>query len=202
MALITFVIGGVYGIAHGAMELGKSMADSRVHETRVTNFVTAWREYLETLPPQARITVGEKPSRKFGRGSLLIENGSVPFAWTPGVKLAPAVEFKIERSTKNRNELELHVLHLYLNERAKAADDYKVIASLPLLEGLRSFRWEFYDAVEEEWITLWEDKPTPPLFLKLQFGFMREPQDYEYVFWISGGNHINEVRPGQGGASI
>ena len=197
MALITFVIGGVYGIANGAMELGKSMSDSRIHETRVTNFVTAWREYLETLPPETRITVGEKPSRKFGRGSLLIENGTVPFAWTPVVRLSPAVEFKVVRSETDRNALDLHVVHLYRNERPKSADDYKVIADLPLLEGLSSFTWEFFDAKEEEWVTLWEDKPAPPLFLKLKFGFVREPREYEYVFWISGGNRVTEAAPGQ-----
>lgn len=197
MALITVVIGGVYGIANGAMELGKSMADSRIHETRITNFVSAWREYLETLPPETKITVGEKPSRKFGRGSLLIENGSVPFAWTQAVRLSPAVEFKLVRSQTDRNSMELHVIHLYRNEKPKSADDYKVIAEMPLLEGLRDFRWDFYDPKEEEWVTLWEDKPTPPLYLRLKFGFTKEPRDYEYVFWISGGNHINEAAPGQ-----
>jgi prepilin-type N-terminal cleavage/methylation domain-containing protein len=193
MALMTFVVGGVYGIAHGAMELGKSMSDSRIHETRVTNFVTAWREYLETLPPGAKLTVGEKPSRKFGRGSLLIENGTVPFAWTQRVRLSPAVEFKLMRSGEKRDEMELHVIHLYRKERPQSADDYKVIADLALLEGLRTFRWEFYDAQEEEWVTLWEDKATPPLFMRLHFGFAREPRDYEYVFWFGGGNQVNET---------
>ena len=133
MALMTFVIGGVYGIANGAMELGRSMSENRIHETRITNFVTAWREYLENLPPETRITVGEKPSRKFGKGSLLVENGSVPFAWTQNVRLAEAVEFKLERSLSNRNAMTLHVLHLKEKKRATSADDYEVLADLPLL---------------------------------------------------------------------
>jgi prepilin-type N-terminal cleavage/methylation domain-containing protein len=196
MALMTFVIGGVYGIANGAMELGKSMSDNRVHETRITNFVTAWRDYLENLPPETRITVGEKPSRKFGRGSLLIENGTVPFAWTPMVRLAPAVEFKLERSATNRNAMNLHVLHLETKERATAGDEYEVLADLPLLENLRRFEWEFYDVEEDDWVTLWEDRPTPPLYLRLKFGFITEARDYSYVFWISGGNRVNETPSG------
>lgn len=196
MALMTFVIGGVYGIANGAMELGRSMSENRVHETRITNFVTAWRDYLENLPPETRITVGEKPSRKFGRGSLLIENGTVPFAWTQAVRLSPAVEFKLERSQSNRNALDLHVMHLQRKERPTGPDDYYVLADLPLLEGLRRFEWEFYDAQEKEWVTLWEDRPSPPLYLRLTFGFITEPRDYSYVFWISGGNQVNETPGG------
>jgi hypothetical protein len=196
MALMMFVVGGVYGIANGAMELGKSMSDNRIHETRITNFVSSWRDYLENLPPGAKLTVGEKPSRKFGRGSLLIENGTVPYAWNPAVRLSPAVEFKLERSENVRNALDLHVVHLHRNERPTANDDYKVVADLPLLEGLREFKWEFYDAQEEKWVTLWEDQPTPPLFLRLKFGFITESRSYEYTFWISGGNHINETPGG------
>ena len=49
MALITFVIGGVYGISGAAVELGRSMSEARVVETRVTNFVSVWRDYFEDM---------------------------------------------------------------------------------------------------------------------------------------------------------
>lgn len=195
MALMMTVIGGVYGIASGALGLGKSMASSRVHEARLMNFVSAWREYLESLPPNTRITVGEKPSRKFGRGSLLIENGSVPFAWSREVRLAPAVEFKVSRSKTDRNSSTLLVRHLRKPERATSPDDYEVIAELPLIEGLREFTWQFYDTEKKKWVTLWEDKSAPPLFMRLRLAFAHEPREkaYEYVFWFSGGNAINEA---------
>jgi prepilin-type N-terminal cleavage/methylation domain-containing protein len=46
MALITFVIGGVYGISGSAVELGRSMSEARIVDTRVTNFVAVWRDYF------------------------------------------------------------------------------------------------------------------------------------------------------------
>lgn len=191
MAILMTVIGGVYGVAHGAMNLGKAMSETRLHETRIMNFVTAWREYLETLPPNARITVGEKPSRKFGRGSLLIENGTVPFAWTRDVKLCPAVEFKLVKSATVRHASDLNVRHLRKPER-KSLDDYEVLAELPLMEGLREFSWQFYEPEKKKWVTLWEDQSGPPLFMRLRFGFANEPREtrYEYVFWISGGDSM------------
>ena len=195
MAIMMTVIGGVYGIASGAMRLGKTMSENRIHETRISNFVTSWREYLETLPPNTVLTVGEKPSRKFGRGSILIENGTVPFAWSREVRLCPAVEFKVVRSKEDRNASDLLVRHLDKPKRATSPDDYEVVAELPVLQGLRDFYWEFYDPEKKKWIVKWEDRPTPPLFMRLRFSFTNEPRDkaYEYVFWFSGGNRINEI---------
>jgi hypothetical protein len=198
MALLMIVIGGVYGIANGAIGLGKAMADTRIHESRVMNFVSAWREYLEGLPPNTSITVGSKPSRTFGRGSFLVENGTVPFAWNPRVRLSPAVEFKLKRSETDPASSTLWVRHLEKPKRA-SANDYEVISELPLLENLREFTWQFYDAPEEEWVTLWEDEPHPPLYMKLRFSFTYEPRSkaYEYTFWISGGNQVNETKAGE-----
>jgi hypothetical protein len=45
MGLLMIVVGGVYGIANGAIGLGRAMSDSRVHETRVMNLVSAWRDF-------------------------------------------------------------------------------------------------------------------------------------------------------------
>ena len=195
MAILMTVIGGVYGIANGAISLGKTMSETRIHEARLMNFVTTWREYLETLPPDTRISVGEKPSRKFGRGSLLFENGTVPFAWTRAVRLCPAVEFKLVKSRDRSQGSDLVIRHLRKPERATSPEDYEVMAEMPLMEGLREFTWQFYDAEKKKWVTLWEDKPAPPLFMRLNLSFMTEPREkrYEYVFWFSGGNQINEV---------
>ena len=195
MALLIIVIGGVYGVANGALAVGKAMSDRRLFETRIMNFVSSWREYLETLPPETRITVGEKPSRKFGKGSLLFENGSVPFAWTRNVKLAPAVEFKIVRSKTVPRSSDLMVVHLRKPERATSPDEYEVLAQMPLLEGLSEFSWQFYDAEKKKWVTLWEDQPHPPLYMRLRFGFVSEPKTYEYTFWFSGGNQKNDALP-------
>jgi prepilin-type N-terminal cleavage/methylation domain-containing protein len=203
MAIMMTVIGGVYGVANGALSLGKTMSETRIHETRLMNFVSTWREYLETLPPNTRITVGEKPSRKFGRGSLLIENGTVPFAWTRDVKLCPAVEFKLVRSTQRKDASDLLVRHLRKPERANSLDEYEVLAELPLLEGLREFTWEFYEVEKKRWVTLWEDRSGPPLFMRLRFSFAHEPREtrYEYAFWISGGE-ASAVAPTQQGGGV
>lgn len=185
MALIMFVIGGVYGIANGAISLGTSMNVARIAETRLTNFSSVWRDYFENLPPGIRFTGGADKVARGGRGSLLIEGGDIPFAWTPAVRLAEAVEFSVVRG-ENR-DFDLVVRHLKKPERPISPDDYKVLAQLPLLQGLKSISWGYFDATEKKWFNSWDPKkrPTPPLFMRMKFQFTEDPREHEFVFWIA-----------------
>ena len=48
------------------------MNEARVAETRITNFVNQWRDYLETMPPGIQLTAGaEKVSRGSDRKSVV-----------------------------------------------------------------------------------------------------------------------------------
>lgn len=186
MALLMMVIGGVYGIADGAIRLGISMNNVRVSETRLTNFTGAWRDYLENLPPSIRLSCGLEKAKRGAGGNLLIEGGQVPFIWTRGVRLADAVEFAIVRG-KDTGSLQLNVRHLKRLEKPNAFDAYEQIAELPLMEGLKEFRWEFYDVEKKRWFATWdpEKRPAPPLFMRLHFQFAKDPRPYEFTYWIA-----------------
>ena len=178
MALIVFLIGGVYAVGGGAVALGASMNRARIIETRISSFVGAWREYLETLPPGIRFT-GK------GRG-LLIENGNVPFAWHRAVRRADAVEFAVAPNGSGEGG-DFLVRHLKRPERPTKPDEYKLVAELPLLEGLRSWDWKFYEPIEKKWFADWDPKKRaqPPLFMRLQFSFVGDPRQFEYTFWVA-----------------
>lgn len=196
MALITFVIGGVYGISGAAVELGRSMSEARVVETRVTNFVSVWRDYFENLPPDIRFSAGVEKTSHGGSGALLIEGGPMPFAWHPTLRQAEAVEFRVERGEVGYS---LVVRHLQKPERAVKPGDYEVIAEMPLLEGLESMTWQFYEPVDDEWYANWDPKKRPeaPLFLRLQFQLGEDPRRHEQVFWVA--NDLAHRRVDQGG---
>lgn len=191
MALLMMIIGGVYGIADGAIRLGISMNHARVSETRLTNFTTAWRDYLENLPPTIRLSCGLQKVKRGAGGNLLIEGGQVPFIWTRGVRMADAVEFAVVRG-REAGSLQLNVRHLKRLEKPNALDAYEQMAELPLLESLKEFRWEFFDAEKKRWFTAWdpEKRPVPPLFMRLHFQFVKDPRPYEFTYWIA-----NDLKP-------
>ncbi len=184
MALITFVIGGVYGISGSAVELGRSMSEARVVETRVTNFVSVWRDYFETMTPEMRLSAGVEKVARGGAGALLIEGGTMPFAWHPLLRQAEAVEFRMERGEEG---LALVVRHLQKPERPTQPGEYEVIAQMPLLEGLERMNWQFYDAVDDEWFANWDPKnrPEAPLFMRVSFQLKEDPRRHEHVFWLA-----------------
>lgn len=178
MALIGLIVGGVYSVGAATVKLGASMNASRIFETRITNFVTAWREYLETLP--AGITFSAKD------GKLFIENGTVPFAWTRAVRRADAVEFAVAPSPTN-NGGDFLVRHLKKPQRPTAPDEFKLVAELPLLENLRAMDWQFYEPLKKEWTNTWDAKkrPTPPLYMRMKFSFLNDPREHEHTFWVA-----------------
>lgn len=196
MALITFVIGGVYGISGSAVELGRSMSEARIVDTRVTNFVAVWRDYFENLPPDIRFSAGLEKVTRGGSGALLIEGGPMPFAWHAQLRQAEAVEFRVE---PGESGLSLVVRHLQKPERPVRPEDYEVIAELPLLEGLKSMTWQFYEATDDQWFANWDPKkrPEPPLFVRVRFQLGEDPRRHEHVFWVA--NDLAHGRVDQGG---
>lgn len=197
MGLIGLIIGGIYSLANGSVQLGVSMNQARISETRLTNFTTAWRDYLENLPPGIRLSCGLQKVKRGAGGNLLIEGGQVPFVWTQRVRLADAVEFALVRGDE-KGGLDLLVRHLKRLEKPTAMDAYTQLTELPLLTGLKEFRWEFYEPEKKRWFTTWDpDKNTaPPLFMKLHFQFLKDPREYEFTYWIA-----NDLVPRTAGVS-
>ncbi len=192
LALISLVIGGVYGVADGAIKLSTSMNVARIGEMRVSNFTHQWRDFLESVPPTIQLSSGLDKGPRGSAGNLLIEGCQVPFAWTPAVRLADAVEFAIVKSTEhdpaaNPKALTLMVRHLKRLEKPTALDDYEQIAELPLLTGLKAFKSQFYAPEDKRWFTSWDPKKRgkPPLFMKLEFSFLADPREHEFTFWIA-----------------
>ena len=178
MALIVFLIGGVYSVGSGSVALGASINRSRIAETRITSFASVWREYLETLPPGIRFSAKDNV--------LLIENGTVPFAWNRAVRRADAVEFAFE-GKRGSGSGDFMVRHLKRPQKPTTPDEYKLVAELPILEGLRFCDWKFYEPVDKKWLGEWDSKKRaqPPLFMRLSFGFAGDPREFEYTFWVA-----------------
>lgn len=186
MALIGFIMTSAYGVANAVLQLGRSMSNARVAETRISNFVSQWRDYFETMDPGIQLSAGLEKAARGASGNLFIAGGHMPFAWERQMRLADAVEFGVVRNRESK-DLSLVVRHLKLNPKARTAGEYNVIAELPILDGLKQMQWQFYEPDEKKWFTSWDPKkqPRPPLFMKLKFAFTADPREHEYTFWIA-----------------
>jgi prepilin-type N-terminal cleavage/methylation domain-containing protein len=186
LVLVGLVISGVFGVADGAMQLGKSMGAARVTETRISNFVTQWRDYLETVPPGITLSAGVEKVARGSSGNLFIVGSQMPFVWDQHLKMADAVEFGLVRERGGKS-VSLVVRHLKRRENARNTDEFDTLAELPVLENLKQMQWQFYEAEEKKWFTSWDPKKRlkPPLFMKLRFAFLNDPREHEYTFWVA-----------------
>jgi prepilin-type N-terminal cleavage/methylation domain-containing protein len=181
MGLIVFLIGGVYGIAEATLRLSTSMSLSRTTQARLTNFTNQWRACLENLPAGTKLT-SDPGTGKSGEARLLLENCGTPFAWSRSARAAAAVEFRI---VHDKDQSRLMVRHLKRPERAKPDADYVTIAELPLLEGIKSCSWDFYDEPAKTWVTKWDDPARMPLFLRMRWSLDGDPLAHEALFWMA-----------------
>ena len=186
LALVGLLISSVFGVVDGAMQLGKSMGAARVTETRISNFVTQWRDYFENVPPGITLAAGADKATRGSSGNLFIVGSQMPFCWDSRLKMADAVEFGLVR-VRGEKTLDLVVRHLKRPLRASKPDQFDTIAELPILENLTRMQWQFYDAEEKKWFADWDPKkrPTPPLFIRLRFAFLNDPREHEYTFWVA-----------------
>lgn len=189
MALIMFLVGGVYGIADGTLRLSAAMSNARLTEARLTSFTNQWRACLENLPPETKLTSGEKSGAPY----LLLENCGTPFAWSRAAMAAAAVEFAVMDAGPAGTQLVIR--HLKRPERATTGGEYYVIAEIPLLEGIKAASWEFYDATADQWVSEWKDEMRRPLFLKMNWSMTGEGAPHEALFWIADSQAVPAVPP-------
>ncbi len=182
MGLIMFLVGGVYGIADGTLQLSTSMSRARISEARTTNFTNQWRACLENLPPGTKLSSNKKSDKKEG-ARLLLENCGTPFAWSRNALAAAAVEFAVVRN--DRGNASLMVRHLKRPERATTGDEYYTIAELPLLEDIKTCSWDFLDSSTKEWTAKWDDSSRLPLFMRMRWSLAEDTAEHESIFWMA-----------------
>jgi len=186
LVLVGLVLSGVFGVSDGAMQLGKSMNAARVNETRISNFVTQWRDYFESVPPGIVVAAGAEKAARGASGNLFITGSQIPFVWDQRLKTADAVEFGLVR-VRGEKTLDLVVRHLKRPLKARNPEQFDTIAELPILENLTKMQWQFYSPEDKKWYIDWDPKkrPTPPLFIKLNFSFLNDVREHEYTFWVA-----------------
>jgi len=187
LVLIGLVLSGIFSVADGAMQLGKSMGAARVSETRISNFVTQWRDYFETVPPGISLAAGAEKAARGSSGNLFILGSQMPFVWDQRLKMADAVEFGLVRAPGPEKTLNLVVRHLKRPLNARREDQFDTLAELPILENLKQMQWQFYSPEDKKWFIDWDPKkrPKPPLFIKLRFAFLNDTREHEYTFWVA-----------------
>lgn len=187
VALSAFLLlmGGIFAIAQGTMELGNDLAIVQDRSLIRQNFISFLRRSFRNLPGDAevRLTVQARGSNYVP--SLNFVNAGTSF--TPGTALPPdtSVDLYAEERPGGYLRVALRVLDDRQTQSMRQGQTVRYTKSqetIPLLDNVSRFEWRFYDPSTNRWENNWKQARRPllaELNLKLDDGF-----ETRAVFWV------------------
>ena len=167
MAMIMLLVGGIYSIANGALQLSRNSAEARLADLRVCNLIELWRRQFENLPNQARLSTEPGEDSAW----LKLDGTTGRLAWNPALADADAMTFGIDDQQQ-----------LVLEQWRKS----QRLATVVLLPEVEACRWDFYDAIEARWLQgEWPHGGRRPQLAAVTFQLRRDPGPQRHVFRVA-----------------
>lgn len=136
LGIVILILGGVFSIAAGSMDLSRSSNDSRITEIRYTQLGQVLRSNFRQLPAQREIEI-------LPDGFLHITGGGNSFRW-PGL---PTHSDTVVIRLREKN---IEIAHFL--------DDVEV-AALLLMENVSTMQWQIFDPEIQDWVNEWSEQP-------------------------------------------
>lgn len=187
VALSAFVLlmGGIFSIANGTMELGNDLAVAQDRSLIRQNFISFLRRSFRNLPGEAEVRLSVQARGGNYVPSLNFVNGGSSF--TTGMALPPdtSVDLYAEERPGGYLRVGLRILDekqtaaLRSNQSVRYSKNQE---SVPLMDYVSRFEWRFYDPASNRWENNWKQARRPllaELNLRLDDGF-----ETRAVFWV------------------
>ncbi|MBB5036117.1 prepilin-type N-terminal cleavage/methylation domain-containing protein [Prosthecobacter dejongeii] len=187
VALSAFVLlmGGIFAIASGTMELGENMTSIQERSVIRQNFISFIRRSFRNLPGEAEIRLSVQARGSSYVPSLNFVNAGTSF--TPGTALPPdtSVDLFAEERPGGYLRVGLRMLDERQTQALRAGQSVRYTKNqgvTPLMDNVGRFEWRFYDPASNRWENNWKQNRRPllaELNLKLDDGF-----ETRAIFWI------------------
>lgn len=206
MALIALLVGGIYGVARGAVQISSKVVRNQQRSMTVHSFLELCRRNFETMPGNAKIELISEGSVGQFLTELVITDYPLAFTWT-GV---PAGSAEVIMKTEKETSGSIRVVLQYLNEE-EAEDRENALGSrdfgvkLTLLNEVKLLQWRFWDPRTEEWEVEWVDNARRPSLVELNLEFYDAEEPLRSVFWIptmADPEQLTQAIPGGGAGAV
>ncbi|MEM8955487.1 MAG: hypothetical protein AAGD22_15140 [Verrucomicrobiota bacterium] len=207
LGLVVMLMGGIYTIARGSLELGTEIAVEQRRQMLIHSFVQLCKRNIEGLPGNGTLTLEADEDGRFYVTELAFAENPLAFSFAAIPAGFEKVIMKSEADARGYLQVKLLFLdeeeaELY-EEGGFSADELGV--ELPLLTEVSVFEWRFYDEDLEEWQVEWLDDTRRPSFVEMNLGFFDGGDPVRTVFWVPPVANPEQVigggqgGPGQGG---
>lgn len=184
LAVAGVVLSGILAIASGTLQLNSEISAIQDRETKRNAFIDLCRRSFSQLSPRAGLTL---QLRETGRHYLpsLVYDGA-PFAFSMGGSPSghPTTVLSTREEAGGTVQLRLQFYDAEGREQLGVRDgiDARPDREIVLLREIATLEWRFYDAVADQWETVWDASSTRPHLIELMFGFSGETPE-RFVFW-------------------
>ncbi len=183
LLLIVILMGGIYAIANGSIQLSSEVAQAQNREMLVHSFVQLCKRNIELLPGNAGMTLFAAEDGRFYETEVTFINSPLAFSFAAVPGGYDKVILRSVGDPRGYLRAELVYLNEEEEEEFSGGLDDEVGITLPLLDGVSVFEWRFYDQNLEEWQVEWEDETRRPSFVELTLGFFDGNEPLRTVFW-------------------
>jgi prepilin-type N-terminal cleavage/methylation domain-containing protein len=185
LSAFVFLMGGIFAIAQGTLELSNDIGLAQEKSQIRQNFIEFIRRSFRSLPGEAEVRLSVRAKGGTYVPTLNFVNGGSSF--TPGTSLPP--DTSIDLYAEERPGGYLRVMVRVLDEKQTQAlrSNQNVRytrdqITMPLLDNVSRFEWRFFDASTNRWENNWKQGRRPlmaEMNLQLDDGF-----ETRAVFWL------------------
>lgn len=171
VAVTGILLTGVYQVAQTTFELSSDVKRIQSRETTRSAFIEFLRRELRHLPANAGLAHLVEVENDKPLSILSVEEAPMAFGFG-----GAAGFHRVELISEPELGGTFRVLLRYFQA------DLRAPLELPLLDGLTTFEWQFYDPSLGEWTPIWINPKKRPSQIELLLGFSDE-SPRRYVFF-------------------
>jgi prepilin-type N-terminal cleavage/methylation domain-containing protein len=186
LSVFVLIIGGVFAIARSTLELTNDITLVQEQSNVRQNFIEFLRSSFRRLPAEAEIYLGKTKS---GNGSAItVYNGVDAFSPGPAVPPEGSIELFSKETPGGDFTVGLRILDGDQTNAARTNTGRTLSKAsgketvLPLIENIRRFNWEFFDANQNNWVKEWKNQARP-MFARVELA-LEDGVPSTYTFWI------------------
>lgn len=186
MGLAAALLGGIFAIATGSMNLAEKVVDEGRYQTRREAFLNFLGRNFEQLPGNAVVNLVTRDSGQRFLPRLTIQNAPASFAFAGQAISAQAIVLTtVPVPSGGVNVvLEYYEQPLLDDEESLAQERQEPAGSIILYRDIWRFELRVLDNRTMEWISDWDIKGRLPLQLELNAVFEPGGEEVVHYFWI------------------
>ena len=185
LSAFVFLMGGIFAIAQGTLELSNDIGLAQEKSQIRQNFIEFIRRSFRSLPGEAEVRLSVRAKGGTYVPTLNFVNGGSSF--TPGTSLPPDTSLDLYAEERPGGYLRVMVRVLDEKQTQALRSNQNVRyprdqITMPLLDNVSRFEWRFFDSSTNRWENNWKQGRRPLLAemnLQLDDGF-----ETRAVFWL------------------